>query len=357
MTVMPIFRVVVLSLICLSLTCATAQDNQWAAQDTSANFPRIQPQPSTSRSPVTRHAAPPIQAPISANNFMPPPCQPQFPCVPQNCKSVNSEPSVYLGYLYKEHGAELQIQNNGPTTAGSTTFTRNDFDLQGIWLELALPMSINENMGLILTGAHLFTLQPTSVQSYSLAGAPSAARQWTPDLQWWEVNAAGSYQFLPSLSGIMGFRWTYFGSNFNNPTNQSGLINPNADSATLTTNAYIPYSGILIENKPDCRSVIKIAAYGSPILPGDFSYTENINLNQAPTSISPKGLFSCGYFFEGFSEYSMRRDLWSMGGFVKFTAVHSERSLGANVGGVNTPVDIYLDRRNWIFGGKMGYTF
>ena len=165
MTGTPIFRVVVLSLICLSLTCAMAQDNQWAAQDTSANFPRIQAQPSTNRSPVTRNVPAPIQAPISANNFMAPPCQPQFPCVPQNCKSANSEPSVYVGYLYKEHGAELQIQNNGPVTVGSATFTRNDFDLQGIWIELALPMTINENMGLILTGAHLFPLQPTSVQS------------------------------------------------------------------------------------------------------------------------------------------------------------------------------------------------
>lgn len=337
----------------LFTTSTMAQQNTWANQDTSPNFPNMAPHPPVKHPSANRNVSTPV--PNNAFVSMPPM---QFPYLPQTCKSTSSEPSAYVGYLYKDHGAGMQLQFNGPVTAGQTTYTRNDFDLQGIWLELALPVAIDQNMGLVVTGAHLFSLQPGSIQSYSLANTVSAARKWNPDVQWWEVNGAGSYQFFPSVSGIVGFRWTNFVVNLTNSIDLQGFVSPSTDAATLTTNTYIPYSGILIENKPDCRSTIKLAAYGSPILPADFEYNETVSLTGQPrTAFSTKANMGTGYFAEGFSEYSLKRDSWSMGGFVRFTLVHAERSIGAVVGGVNTPIDITFERRNWIFGGKIGYIF
>lgn len=69
------------------------------------------------------------------------------------------------------------------------------------------------------------------------------------------------------------------------------------------------------------------------------------------------GKFDYRLFFEAITEYSMQRDSWLMGSFVRFTALRMERTVGTNVGGVNMPIDIMFDRSDWIFGGKIGYTF
>lgn len=339
----------------LFTTLAVAQQNNWANQDNSPNFPNISPHPPARHPPANRS----VSTPVPNNAFAPMPPPPmQVPCFPQACKTTSSEPSAYVGYLYKDHGAGIQLQFNGPATVGQTTYTRNDFDLQGIWLELALPVAIDHNMGFLVTGAHLFSIQPTSIQSYSLAGVASAARKWNTDVQWWEVNGAGSYQFFPSVTGIVGFRWINFAVNFTNSVDLQGFVSPSTDAATLTTNSYIPYSGLLIESKPDCRGTIKLAAYGSPILPVDFDYNETVSLTgQARTAFSTKAAMGNGYFAEGFTEYSLKRESCSIGGFVKFTVVHAERSIGALVGGINTPIDITFDRKNWILGGKIGYMF
>jgi len=273
--------------VCVYAPWAIAQEQTWNTQESVQSFPRMATQPQVvKRSPMNRNVVTNNQN----NGFVAGP-QCQFPCCPQPCENTCSEPSVYLGYLYRDHGAGLQLQFNGPVTpVGLPYYTRNDFDLQGIWLELALPMTIGNNFGLLLSGAHLFPLQPTSLQSYSLSGATdSAARQWTPDIQWWEVNTAGTYQLVPSFSGVIGFRWTSFVVNFNNPKKQTGFITPNTDSETLNTNAYIPYAGFVMEGKPDCRSKIKLAAYGSPILPATIVYNETVSLT-TPTYI-PDQLF------------------------------------------------------------------
>ncbi|MGO8823466.1 MAG: hypothetical protein ACLQT6_15830 [Desulfomonilaceae bacterium] len=76
-----------------------------------------------------------------------------------------------------------------------------------------------------------------------------------------------------------------------------------------------------------------------------------------PTTLSTNVNLNSGYFVEAFSEYSMQRDMWNFGGFVRFTAVFSERSVGLNLSGANTPMDFTFDKKNWIFGGKIGYKF
>ncbi len=332
---------------------AVAQEQTWNTQDSYQNFPTMGTQPHVvKRSPMNRNVVTNNQN----NRFATGP-QCQFPCFPQPCKTTYSEPSAYVGYLYRSHGGTLQTRLDGPATAGQTTFLRNDFDLQGIWLELALPVTISQDIGFVVSGAHLFALQPTSTQSYTIFNSPTAARQWNPDIQWWEMNAAGTYQFAPFISGLAGFRWTSLITNFNDAKNQVGFVAPNADCGSLNTNSYIPYAGVLMEGKPDCRSSVKVAAYGCPILPASLTYNETMDLTSQPTAIYATTLSSTGYFFETLAEYSMRREAWLMGSFVRFTTLRMERSVGATVGGVNMPIDIIFDRSDWIFGGKIGYTF
>lgn len=359
-----LYRIMILALVlALSVTVSFAQQIPVSIPGGDQDFPRVAP-PSPTRGgnmnprmypPPTRgdNRNPSMYTPPSVNKCGPPAPPICFPCPPPVCKSTNMGSSVYLGYLYS-NGAGFQIQLNNPNATGLTS-TRGDFNLQGLWMELGATIDVCQNVTAVFTGAHLFSLQSNTTQSYTIAGSPSAARQWNSDVQWWEVNSAGTYQFCPGISAIAGFRWTSFAVNFNNARNQQNF-NALNDSATLTTNLYIPYSGLLLESSPDCQSTFKLAAYGCPVLPGTFAFSETMSLAN-PTTLSPNVNLNSGYFVEALSEYSMRRDMWNFGGFVRFTAVFSERSVGLTLGGVNTPMDFTFEKKNWIFGGKIGYKF
>ncbi len=341
---------VVFVIVGLFVTGVSAQQDPRGLGGGYPGFTGMAPRPPVKCQPMNPAAC--FQAPNPCGAPIPPGC---YPCPPPACAPKCCEPSVYLGYLFKDHGAGVQIEFNNGDVVGITS-TRNDFDLQGVWLELAVPVALSPEAGLVFTGAHLFPVQPNGTQTYRLVNAPGARREWNPDIQWWEMNAAGMYRFSQMAAGIAGFRWSSFVVDFNNPKNQLGFTN-STDQAKLTTNAYIPFVGLLLENRPDCYSSVKAALIGFPTLPSDLEFTETVSLagQQASTTFSPRrGNLKSGYFLEAFGECSVQKCNWTLGAFVRFTALHSVRSHDLDLIDGTRQVDVTFDRRNWIFGGKIG---
>lgn len=367
MNTISLSRMVILAFVfALCVTASFAQQIPVNIPGGDQDFPGIAPSSPTRGVQMNPRMYPPptrgsninpsMYQPQSVSKCGPPAPPSRYPCPPPECKSANVNPSAYLGYLYAT-GAGFQIQLNNVAQQALAS-TREELNLQGLWLELAATMDICKNVTAVFTGAHLFAFQPSATQWYTITGSPSAGRQWNPDVQWWEVNTAGAYQLCPGISAVAGFRWTSFGVNFTKATKQVDFNAANGDSATLNTNLYIPYSGLLLESNPDCQSNFKVAAYGCPVLPGNLAYTETMSFtNLGSMTLSPNVNLYSGYFVEALSEYSMRTDKWNLGGFVRFTAVHSERSVGLPINGVSTPADFTFDRKNWIFGGKIGFGF
>jgi hypothetical protein len=272
------------------------------------------------------------------------------------CKPpISSEPTVYVGYLFKDHGAGVNIQfNNGDVV--SITSTRNDFDLQGVWLELAIPVALSENAALFATGAHLFPVNTKALQSYrQVAGV--ARREWNPDIQWWELNAGLAYRLCPFASGLAGFRWSSFVVNFNDPTDQLGFA-VSTDDAKLTVNAYIPFFGLEMNCEPNCNTSLKAAVIGFPALPSDVEFQETLSpTGQVSARFSGRTENKSGYFLEALGEASMRMNAWSIGAFARFDLIHTERTRDFTFDGIARQADIQFDRRNWILGGKIGVAF
>jgi hypothetical protein len=265
------------------------------------------------------------------------------------------EPSLYVGYLFKDHGAGVNIQFNNGDVVGITG-TRNDFDLQGVWLELALPVCLTENAGLFVTGAHLFPVQTKTVQSYRQVDGV-ARRTWNPDIQWWELNAGLTYRLAPFAIGVGGFRWSSFVVDFGDPTNQLGFTTAAVD-AKLTANAYIPFFGLLLSCEPNCNSSFRAGVLGFPALPSDVEFQETLNpTGETVTRLSGTTNYRSGYFLEALSEASMKMNQLSLGAFLRFDFVHTERTRDFTVAGVSRQADISFDRRNWIIGGKAGVAF
>jgi hypothetical protein len=313
--------------------------------------------PGLSRVPVK--CRPPAPAPCPPNSAA---CGPQMPyfnpyaCPPPTCApSPSAEPTIYVGYLFRNNGTYIDIQFNNGDFLGVTS-TRNEFDLQGVWLEVAVPFALTGNWNGFVTGAHLFPTQTRSTQSYRLLTGP-AGRTWNPDIQLWELNAGLGYRLSSSLSGIGGFRWNSLTVNFNDPRDQTGFTVTN-DAAQLTANAYLPFLGVQLNTEPSCNSNISFAFLGFPAAPSDVDYQETLTTTGAlPTRLSGKTDYKSGYFLEALAEASMKMNNWSLGGFARFDLLHTERTRNFSVAGASRQADITVERGYWILGGKVGVTF
>ncbi len=280
-----------------------------------------------------------------------------YGCPPTTCMpGTYMEPSVFVGYLYKDHGAGVNIQlNDGGDVLGINS-TRNDFTLQGVWLELAAPVALSQNLGFFLSVAHLFPVQTTALESYQLVDG-AAKREWNPDIQWWEVDTALTCHLCPALTGIAGFRWSSFMVNFGTPTNQVNF-STSPDQAQLTVNAYIPLLGLALKCDPTCNSSFKAAFLGFPALPGDLDFQETLTPTETvSTRFAGATNYRSGYFYEALAEASTRMGAWSLGALVRFDAIHTNRTRDFTLDDIARTADVLFDRRNWIFGGKIGFVF
>jgi len=269
---------------------------------------------------------------------------------------ITAEASAFVGYLFKNHGAGIKIEFNDGDVVGLTS-TRHDFDLQGVWLELALPFAVSENVSLFFTGAHLFPTNTKTVQSYRRVDGV-ARREWKPDIQWWELNTGLTFRFTPFAAGLAGFRWSSFVVDFTDPTGQLGFVSPE-DEAQLTVNAYIPFFGLVVNAEPTCNSTLRGALLGFPALPSNVEFQETLTpAAQVSTRLSTSATdYRSGYFLEALAEASTRMKAWTLGAVVRFDLIHTERTRDFNVPGGSRQAEIQFDRRNWIVGGKVGYLF
>jgi hypothetical protein len=303
--------------------------------------------------------APPLP-PMKIRPSGPAPCFPSpnagYDCPPPTCMpGTYIEPSVFVGYLYKDHGAGVNIQFGNGDVLGITS-ARNDFTLQGVWLELAAPVALSQNVGLFLSVAHLFPVQTIALESYQLTD-DAAKREWNPDIQWWELDTALTCRLTPALTGIAGFRWSSFMVNFGQATNQVNF-STSPDQAQLTANAYIPLLGLALQCEPTCNSSFKAAFLGFPALPGDIDFQETLTpTGTDSTRFSGPTNYRSGYFYEALAEASTRMGAWSLGALVRFDAIHTNRTRDFTLDGASRSADVLFDRRNWIFGGKIGCIF
>ncbi|MEW6532199.1 MAG: hypothetical protein AB1473_15290 [Thermodesulfobacteriota bacterium] len=296
--------------------------------------------------------------------FMPPP-GPCFmpPCPPKCGPNVVIEPMIYLGYVWKDRGVGLKAENDAAPVLGLLE-TRHDYDLSGFWLEVAIPVSFDYNYGLMVSGAHLFPAATTSRQTYNLAaGGGGGRRDWNTDIQWWNVQAAGSYSFWRGVNLLAGYRWDSFMTKFTSPSDLVGIPGLNTDQADLTVSAHIPFIGIQLDPWLSCETFTKVGFVGFPVVLGSVIYKEGLgNAANGPAALNGNQGFDSGYFMEAYGEGGMKMANWNVGGFVKYSTLHAtskvdlEASLAAD-GTAQQRYNFTFDRRNWIFGGKIGVAF
>jgi hypothetical protein len=277
-----------------------------------------------------------------------------------------SQPTIYTGYVSRTNGVDLVLDAGNSSTA-LTAGLRHQFDLKGTWVELLVPVRSTGRLGLAFGGGYLFATDPRSTETYTFfPDGTQIQRTWATDIQWANCQVACTLGILPSLTGILGFRYDSFLTNFRYPENNISAIGDVYDVADLTFAAYIPYFGLLINDVGMGPIRADIGVVGFPTLLGSLDYHERIG---APGIAVPGGFnngipasneFRSGHFIEAFGECSVRMRFGQIGAFGKYGAVYGRTfaSLGERNSRLLSPnLNFTFERRNWIFGGKISVDF
>lgn len=277
--------------------------------------------------------------------------------MPQPCVLAAAEPSVYAGYLIKDNGLTLDFDANEGNLGGVTDF-RHDFTLQGILLEVSVPVTLSTGMGMMLSAGHVFPFEERSREIYNQG---QASRNWSTDQQWWYVQGAGTYAVHPFVSLVGGFRWDSWMCNFADPEDPVVIATSTPeDRADVTFSGYIPFGGIVFHKPPDCSGHSYMGGViGFPVLWASWDY--NQTFGALAERISGDGEITEGHFLEAFAEYSIHMGNLSVGAFGRYTSLYgrdSSLTLKA-LSGTFGPQDFSFkfDRRHWAFGAKASVSF
>jgi len=280
--------------------------------------------------------------------------------------AVGSAPSVFTGYFFQNKGADFSF-TTADTAVNSVVELRQQFDLQGIWLELMVPVKGNGPLGLVLGWSYLFPIDRTSDETMSLSAGAPRYRTWRADTQWWNLQVALTYDFHPLATGIAGFRYDSFQTNFYNPTVHSGEAGLPNDTANISINGYIPFLGLAVSNiAPRTGLDIEIGAIGFPTMLGSVDYIEVVSAGIPISGVTVPGFpasnnFRSGYFFEAFGEVGVPLLYgWQAGAFVKYSTINAKSLIRVGERNANIPTTDYefnLDRRTWVIGGRVSLCF
>jgi hypothetical protein len=319
---------------------------------------------------------------------------------------IKVEPTLFTGYLFQNKGVSMTIGGK-PGGSGGSPSVRQDYDLRGLWIEAMVPVKSTGIMGLAFGASYLVPFNVTSTESYGVdAGGGLIQRNWHTATQWFNLQAATTFDVAPAVTAIAGFRYESFMTNFKNPQNIVGAVGGPSDIGDMTFAGYIPFIGIALHNSGYLGPSVKldVGAVGTPIVFGSLQYREKFGLFSAsPTNTPAPGTnytplypgapvygttvyglpayneFKKGHFLEAFVNCSIVMETVTLGVFARFTSVFC--STNVDLGERNevayaiyipdstklasavyapypdTDLAFEFQRRSWVIGGKVSMDF
>jgi len=278
-------------------------------------------------------------------------------CAPKADPKGGAGLTFDVGYLISSRAAVLDITAEGAVPGGTSQFTHR-YPVEGLWLALSADGRVGD-LGVFARGSWLVPANRLSEEFYLFSGA-TGHRNWSTKIQWYNGDIAGLYPAYGGVSGIGGFRFDSFSTNFGDPAG----VSPNftaarpGDEADLTMTAYIPYVGLVV----NLDSVVKFGLIGFPWVPGTVKYSSTFG-GTVPGGLryEASGNLKRSYFLETFAEFGTQVMGGYAGIFGILTYLHTAADVDLDRLGVAVPTSVSYtlthDRQNWILGGKFALSF
>ncbi len=269
--------------------------------------------------------------------------------------------SFYVGYFSDPTGLTLSFQNTDPGT--SLNLISQTVAFQGVWFELLAPIKSCGPLGMVLGANYHFPVKKNSQETINTGGV-GVNSTWNASPQWGGLQLALTYQINPALTAILGFKYQSVLVNLF----QSVPANPNANTADISINEYIPYFGFAYNAvHPSSGLELETALIGFPTVLGAVDFRETAASGFNIGGVVVPGFrgsqnFGSGRFLEWFAEVSLPvRECCRLGSFVRYNVTQTSGTVNPAEFSGNIPRNVFydfnLDKRIWAVGGVVSFSF
>jgi hypothetical protein len=282
------------------------------------------------------------------------------------CFWYHGDASLKVGYFGYRNGADISFTTPNQQ-AGSLMGLRQQFDLQGIALDLMARLGGASPFGLALGGGYSIYFQQPAVETEQFVGSPSRVRRWSTTPQSGTVSLALTVDAYPGLTGIVGARYENFMANFVNPNSGFGSTYGQYDTATVTVNAWTPYLGLVWSNAQRGAGIdLRAGVLGTPLVLGSIDYVETVASGLIISGTTVHGFPASnnihqGYLVEGFGDASVGTIYgMQLGAYAKYHVLRATTSIRVGERDANIPnvsYDVNFQKQNWGVGGRLSIFF
>jgi hypothetical protein len=282
---------------------------------------------------------------------------------------MRAKTSLYVGYLFHDKGADLHFTAVGAQQADSITALRQEFDLSGVLFEIMQPVRLRGPLGLALGVGYMLPINGPAQETMELSGRnPSLSRTWKSEVQWWQMQAALTYNFFPRIAGVAGICFDSFQATFSKSQSDDAPLQNTSDRTDAMVLTWIPYLGVELTNiAPRAGLALNMGAMAFPVVMGSITYSEtalNNGISVGGSTVNgfpAQNEFGTGYFFKGFAEcVAPVGNYFDFGAFITYGVINAETnvSVGERNSAINTTdFKLYMDRRSWVFGARVDFRF
>ncbi len=268
------------------------------------------------------------------------------------CATGIAAPKVSVGYVCSKR---VSGGASGTALGGLVSSATHELPYSGLWLEAELPVRLESDLSLSLSGTWLVPGGATSQETY-ISGATTPTRDWSVNHEWWSLTATGAYDATCALQVLGGFRYDKADLRFSSPDPDpagapSGL-GAVTDEANTGLILYMPFVGLKGSVPSFDRGKLNLSVIGFPKIFGDVEYRET--LGNLGARFHTKGNLKSGYFLEFSTDYSLGFMGADFGVFAKYTLAHGLASVNTQLDGIVIPSQTWeysVDRSLWVIGG------
>jgi hypothetical protein len=276
--------------------------------------------------------------------------------------------SFGLGWITATRGADIKFSTKNQTI-GSLSGLRHSFDMHGIAFNVAMPVRGGGPLGLFLGFEYDFVYLTTSYEEAQIAGSNTLTRTWKAQPQQADVRAGFTLDFTSTISGVAGFRYQNFQTNFMEPNIGLTFIPNGLDTADFTINLYSPYIGVVFNSGPRGPGPgpsIRAGVTGIPVFLGNVDFRETIVGSiaiggQRALGFQGSNTIGQGYFADFFADVSVTTlRCVELGAYARYDVMDAISHVNIGDRNASLPnVDYNFDfqKRFWTFGGRLTIPF
>jgi len=260
------------------------------------------------------------------------------PCASTNAPgcSFPGTACLYAGWLEHPNGSVWALQRQDTTGTAA-------WPLRGFWFGVSTDLPLEGGLGFVISGSIFLPQRRSGTWSQTPTNVDFDFD--IPSYDWWSVDGLVKFPAKGAFEVLAGVRWDHTSIRVNYSDNTS-------DDYIL--NAYIPLFGMQICQRASSGRLL-LRAVGTPWVGGRLKY----HFWGEPDSVEFEDFdVSNGYFAEVFADYSLRiRGDLSLGGFVKWNALHV-KTAERNLSGFQTgPVLWSVNIKSWVVGASLSFAF